>query len=102
MKQVLNEQYDYGVIKQGLPTSGESGSLSDRFKGDNADAIGKVHAKTGWIKNGYTLAGYIDAKDGTRLTFAVYALGNVTDKAKTAIDNLVTGFYRCGDTLSND
>lgn len=102
MKQVLNEQADFNVIKQGLPISGESGSLSSRFKGENSDAIGHVYAKTGWIKHGYTLAGYIEAKDGTRLTFAVYALGNVTDKAKDAIDNLVTGFYRCGDTLSND
>lgn len=102
MQQVLNEKFDFNVIKQGLPVSGESGSLSSRFTGDNKDAVGHVFAKTGWIKRGYSLAGYIEAKDGTRLTFAVYALGNVTDKAKDAIDNLVTGFYRCGDTLSND
>ena len=93
----------FSVIKQGLPVSGETGSLSSRFKGDNVDAAGHVHAKTGWIKHGYTLAGYIDAKDGSTLLFAVYALGpNVEDKAKDAIDALVTGFYRCGASLGND
>ncbi|MFM6971105.1 MAG: D-alanyl-D-alanine carboxypeptidase/D-alanyl-D-alanine-endopeptidase, partial [Rhodoluna sp.] len=89
-------------IRNGLPVSGESGSLASRFKGDNADAIGHIFAKTGWIKHGYTLAGIINAKDGTTLTFAIYALGNVTDAAKTAIDNLATTFYRCGNQLSNE
>ncbi len=100
---IVNDGFnDFEIIAQALPVSGESGSLADRFKGDNADAVGKVRAKTGWIKTGYTLAGIIDAKDGTKLLFAVYALGNVKDDAKVAIDNLVTGFYRCGDTLSNE
>lgn len=89
------------LITQGLPVSAESGGLASRFKGDNIDAAGKILAKTGWIKKGYTLAGIINAKDGTTLTFAVYALGNVKADTKDAIDNLVTGFYRCGDTLSN-
>ena len=88
-------------IRQGLPVSGESGSLTDRFKGDNIDAAGHIFAKTGWIKKGYTLAGIINAKDASVLTFAVYALGDVKDDAKLAIDNLVTGFYRCGNQLSN-
>jgi D-alanyl-D-alanine carboxypeptidase/D-alanyl-D-alanine-endopeptidase (penicillin-binding protein 4) len=100
---IVNDGFnDFEIIAHALPVSGESGSLADRFKGDNADAVGKVRAKTGWIKTGYTLAGIIDAKDGTKLLFAVYALGNVKDDAKVAIDNLVTGFYRCGDTLSNE
>lgn len=89
-------------IRNGLPVAGESGSLASRFKGDNADAIGHIFAKTGWIKRGYTLAGVINAKDGTILTFAIYALGNVSDSTKTAIDNLATGFYRCGNELSNE
>lgn len=89
------------LIRQGLPVSAESGSLADRFKGDNIDAAGHIFAKTGWIKKGYTLAGIISAKDSTTLTFAVYALGDVKADAKEAIDNLVTGFYRCGDQLSN-
>lgn len=100
-KVLMAGQHDFNWVMQGLPVAGESGSLADRFKGDYVDADGKIAAKTGWIKHGYTLAGVITAKDGTKLTFAIYALGNVTDKAKLAIDALATGFYRCGDQLSN-
>ena len=88
-------------VRQGLPVAAESGGLAERFKGDNIDAAGHVFAKTGWIKKGYTLAGLINAKDSSTLAFAVYALGSVKPDAKIAIDNLVTGFYRCGDQLSN-
>lgn len=90
------------LVLQGMPIAHETGSLADRFGGDNLDAAGKVIAKTGWIKRGYTLAGIINSTDGTKLTFAVYALGNVSADAKQAIDNLVTAAYRCGNTLSNN
>jgi D-alanyl-D-alanine carboxypeptidase/D-alanyl-D-alanine-endopeptidase (penicillin-binding protein 4) len=101
-KLILGGQGNYNVVLQGLPISGESGSLATRFKGENVDASGHIIAKTGWIKHGYTLAGIINAADGTHLVFAVYALGNVKDDAKQAIDDLVTAMYRCGNTLSND
>ncbi|MDE2591936.1 MAG: D-alanyl-D-alanine carboxypeptidase/D-alanyl-D-alanine-endopeptidase [Actinomycetales bacterium] len=100
-KVIMTGAHDFTWIMQGLPVAGESGSLADRFKGDFVDANGKIAAKTGWIKHGYTLAGIITAKDGTKLTFAIYALGNVSDSAKKAIDALATGFYRCGNQLSN-
>ncbi|SDT26210.1 D-alanyl-D-alanine carboxypeptidase/D-alanyl-D-alanine-endopeptidase [Microterricola viridarii] len=92
-----------GVIFDGLPVAGQSGSLSysDRFGGDSAIADGSVFAKTGWIDTGYTLSGVIHAADGTPLTFAIYALDDVGDSAKTAIDALTAGFYSCGNTLSN-
>ena len=85
-----------------MPIAHESGSLATRFGGDNLDAAGHIIAKTGWIKRGYTLAGIINAKDSTQLTFAIYALGNVKDDAKDAIDNLATAIYRCGNQLSNN
>ncbi|MBC7441434.1 MAG: D-alanyl-D-alanine carboxypeptidase [Ramlibacter sp.] len=94
-----------GVIFDGLPVAGgPSGSLSygDRFTGDNAVADGAVFAKTGWIDTGYTLAGIIRAADATPLTFAVYALGDVSDNAKQALDTITAGFFRCGDSLSNN
>lgn len=93
-----------GVIFDGLPVSGTTGSLSysDRFTGENEAAAGAVFAKTGWIETGYTLSGIIHAGDGTPLTFAVYALGDVSDNAKQAIDTITTGFFRCGDNLSNN
>lgn len=92
-----------GIIRDGLPVAGVSGSLSysDRFQGDNAVADGSVAAKTGWIDTGYTLSGIIDADDGSTLTFAIYALGDVYDSTKEAIDTLTTGYYLCGDNLSN-
>jgi D-alanyl-D-alanine carboxypeptidase/D-alanyl-D-alanine-endopeptidase (penicillin-binding protein 4) len=92
-----------GVLMDGLPISGQRGSLSysDRFQGDNAAAAGAVTAKTGWIHTGYTLSGVIRAQDGSTLTFAIYALGDVTEEAKQAIDTLTTAFYRCGDNLAN-
>ncbi|TAM69238.1 MAG: D-alanyl-D-alanine carboxypeptidase [Microbacteriaceae bacterium] len=105
MVKIMNRQDGLGVIYDSLPVSGKSGTLGPgygRFTGDSAVARGVVNAKTGWINNGYTLAGVVHAQDGTPLTFAVYALGNVRDSAKTAIDALVTGFFRCGNNLSNN
>lgn len=101
---IQKRQGGLGVIADGLPVAGRTGSLSysDRFAGDNAAADGAVFAKTGWIDTGYTLAGIIQAADGTPLTFAVYALGDVRDNAKQAIDTITTGFFRCGDNLSNN
>lgn len=101
---VLNRQNGLGVVYDGLPVSGQSGTLGpgyNRFTGANSVARGAVHAKTGWINNGYTLSGIVTGADGTPLTFAVFALGPVSDNAKQAIDTLVTGFYKCGDNLMN-
>ena len=94
-----------GVLFDGLPIAGgPRGSLSysDRFSGENSAADGAVFAKTGWIDTGYTLAGVIRAADGTPLTFAIYAIGNVSSNAKIAIDTLTTGFFHCGDNLTNN
>ncbi|PPF50667.1 MULTISPECIES: D-alanyl-D-alanine carboxypeptidase/D-alanyl-D-alanine-endopeptidase [unclassified Rathayibacter] len=103
LRKVQAREGQLGILLDGLPVSGRTGSLSysDRFAGDNAAADGAVRAKTGWIDTGYTLAGVVTAADGTELTFAVYALGDVSDSAKTAIDTLVTGVYRCGSSLSD-
>jgi D-alanyl-D-alanine carboxypeptidase/D-alanyl-D-alanine-endopeptidase (penicillin-binding protein 4) len=101
---VLNRQNGLGVVYDGLPVSGKSGTLGpgyNRFTGANSVARGAVYAKTGWIDHGYTLSGIVNAADGTPLTFAVFALGDVSDNAKQAIDTLVTGFYKCGDNLTN-
>ena len=60
-------------------------------------------AKTGWIDTAYTLSGMISSADGTRLTFAFYAVGDgIRDNAKAALDLLTAGAFRCGDNLSNN
>ncbi|THG31110.1 D-alanyl-D-alanine carboxypeptidase/D-alanyl-D-alanine-endopeptidase [Naasia lichenicola] len=101
--QIENRAGNLGWLYDGLPISGEAGSLSysDRFAGSSSRADGAVHAKTGWIDDGYTLAGTIDAADGTVLTFAIYALGDVGDDAKQAIDALAAAFWDCGANLSD-
>lgn len=103
LRKINAREANLGVVYDGLPVSGETGSLSysDRFAGDNADADGAINAKTGWIDTGYTLAGIVHAEDGSVLTFAIYALGAVDDSAKVAIDTLATGFYRCGAQLAD-
>lgn len=95
---------DFEVIRAGLPVSGNKGSLASRFSiGNQKVAKGQVAAKTGWIRTGYTLAGFLTAKDGTELVFTVYNLNSsVNLKNRAALDELVFGFYRCGSQLVNN
>jgi len=97
---IHNREGNLGIIADGLPVAGQSGTLAGRFGG--SPAAGNVVAKTGWIDTGYTLSGMIDAADGTALTFAFFALDDVGDSAKTAIDALTTGVYECGNGLSSN
>jgi D-alanyl-D-alanine carboxypeptidase/D-alanyl-D-alanine-endopeptidase (penicillin-binding protein 4) len=103
MVKVLHRSDGLGPVLSGLPIAGRTGSLAyaDRFSGAASRADGKVRAKTGWIDTGYTLAGIIRAKDGTPLTFAFYALGNVRSSAKQALDALTADVWSCGNRLSN-
>nr|WP_246335632.1 D-alanyl-D-alanine carboxypeptidase [Microcella alkalica] len=91
---------DLPVLAAGLPVAGRSGSLANRFVGDAAVARGSVSAKTGWITTAYSLSGIITAADGTTLTFAFSAIGNVEGSARAALDLLAAGAYRCGDNLT--
>lgn len=96
--QKVDQNYgNFKVILDGLPVSGTPGSLSARF----SSAVGKVVAKTGWIRTGYTLAGFLLPEDGSKLIFTVYNLGNVNLKNQEAMDQLVMGFYGCGASLVN-
>ena len=94
---------DYEALEAGLPVSGQSGSLKTRFAtGSKVETKGKVIAKTGYILTGYTLAGFLTAKDGTELIFTIY---NLADRAnrnhRLAMDNLVYRFYQCGAGLTS-
>ena len=89
---------EFEIIKSALPVAGETGSLSGRFVG----LEGKVLAKTGWIRTGYTLAGFAQADDGSELIFTVYNLGDsVTIENREAMDLLVAGFQSCGLALTD-
>ncbi len=97
---ILTPENKLDSIYAALPISGKTGTLSSRFQGDSAVAAGAVRAKTGWIIGGYTLAGTVDAADGTQLVFSIVARGEVDDSAKAAIDLLVAGIYTCGNNLA--
>jgi D-alanyl-D-alanine carboxypeptidase/D-alanyl-D-alanine-endopeptidase (penicillin-binding protein 4) len=102
MRRVADGVDNLDIVRDALPVAGKSGTLASRFSGDNAAARGHVTAKTGWIDTAYTLSGFVDTVDGTRLTFAFYAVGGgIKDNAKDAIDTLVTGVYNCGDNLAS-
>jgi len=103
LMRLVNAEYgEFGLIKRGLPVAGKSATLGGRFKGAIADAAGSILAKNGYIIGVHTLSGIIYASDGTTLTFTIYALGNVGSDVRLAIDTLATGFYRCGNNLSNE
>lgn len=100
MVQVAAGAKGLGTLANALPVSGQSGTLASRFTGANAVARGKVHAKTGWIDSANTLGGYIDAADGSRLTFAFYAIGSPRSAALPALDQVTAATYSCGSKLT--
>jgi D-alanyl-D-alanine carboxypeptidase/D-alanyl-D-alanine-endopeptidase (penicillin-binding protein 4) len=63
-----------------------------------------VKGKSGYIPGLYSLAGIIDAKDGSRLAYALFARsadGNrVGYAARPALDTVATRFYQCGGGLT--
>jgi len=97
--QLVDKSYpNFKVILDGMPVAGTPGSLGYRFE----SAAGKVVAKTGWIRTGYTLAGLLYPEDGSKIIFTVYNLGNsVNTRNQEAMDALVLGFYGCGLSLAN-
>ena len=101
MELVVEGYPNFEIILNSLPVAGESGSLENRFDDELSDAAGKVLAKTGWIRTGYSLAGTMTAKDGTDLVFAVYNLGDVSTANREALDEFVYGIYDCGADLGN-
>ena len=61
-------------IYEGLPVGGLTGTLKNRFTDTAPNAVGHVHAKTGWINHSVTMAGFVD--DGkTEYIFAILADG---------------------------
>jgi D-alanyl-D-alanine carboxypeptidase/D-alanyl-D-alanine-endopeptidase (penicillin-binding protein 4) len=71
----MKEQPDFIPFFQSLPILGVDGSLADF--GSNSPARGKVFAKTGtYLAAGkigaQVLAGYIDARSGRKLAYALY------------------------------
>jgi D-alanyl-D-alanine carboxypeptidase/D-alanyl-D-alanine-endopeptidase (penicillin-binding protein 4) len=87
-----------------LPTPSSYGTLSGRFKGDNAVVRNSVSAKSGYIPGLSSLAGLVTAKDRSRLAFAFFARTQgelkIGYSTRTAIDSLVARTYNCGAKLT--
>lgn len=86
-----------------LPVAGGPGSLVGRFTGKNAVARKYVKGKTGFIPGLYSLAGIIDAQDGSRLAYSMFARTadgkSVGWSTRSALDTLATRFFICGAGL---
>ena len=106
MVKVAKAENGLGVLTEWMPIAGETGTLRYRFQGKSAIARGNVIAKTGYIPGLYGLSGIVNASDGSRLAFAVFARADsenglsVTYTAQGTIDRVVTRFYSCGASLT--
>jgi D-alanyl-D-alanine carboxypeptidase/D-alanyl-D-alanine-endopeptidase (penicillin-binding protein 4) len=104
MVKVANNQSGLGSLETYLPVAGKTGTLAGRFNGPNAMAHKFVKGKSGYIPGLYSLAGIIDAKDGSRLAYALFARSGdgktVGYAARPALDTAATRFYQCGGGLT--
>lgn len=83
-----------------LPVAGGPGSLVGRFTGANAVARNYVKGKTGFIPGLYSLAGIINAKDGSRIAYSMFARTadgkSVNWSTRGLLDTAATRFFICG------
>ena len=83
----------FQAIVDGLPTSGETGTLKDRFVNDAPNAVALVHAKTGWINTTISLAGFVTV-GANQYVFAIVAnhihnLESARQAARVTIDQML-------------
>ncbi len=57
------------ILRDSLPVSGRSGTLASRFQ--NTDLVGRVRAKTGWIRGASALSGLVEMPGGEPHWFAI-------------------------------
>jgi D-alanyl-D-alanine carboxypeptidase/D-alanyl-D-alanine-endopeptidase (penicillin-binding protein 4) len=87
-------------LYNGMPVSGKTGTLQKRFINTAPEAIGQVKAKTGWVNNSVTLAGF--AYHGEReYVFAILADGirptlQSRNAARKAMDKLLGALVKGG------
>lgn len=84
-------------IASGLAVAGFSGTLSDRFTGQQAPAAGYVRAKTGTLTGVTSLAGLVPDTEGRLLAFALLANDiDSIDRARALGDEFAAGLAACG------
>ena len=89
----IKDNPEFSPIVNSLPTAGETGTLKKRFITDAPNAIGLVHAKTGWINGTVSLAGYVTVGD-EKYPFTIIAShlkpsAESRTKAKVAMDRML-------------
>ena len=57
------------LLRACLPVAGQSGTLAERFTG--TDLVGRVRAKTGWIRGASALSGMLERADGSVRYFSI-------------------------------
>ncbi len=57
------------VLRDALPIAGRTGTLEGRF--EHTDLVGRVHAKTGWIRGASALSGLVERRDGSVRWFSI-------------------------------
>jgi D-alanyl-D-alanine carboxypeptidase/D-alanyl-D-alanine-endopeptidase (penicillin-binding protein 4) len=80
----------------GMPISGLTGTLAERFSGANHDAAGRARAKTGTLTGANALAGSVVDDDGRLLVFVGMVAGAGTNDARAALDRFVATVAACG------
>ena len=80
------------LLHASLPLAGESGTLRRRMEGTTAQT--NLHAKTGTTNDVVALSGYVTARNGELLAFALLYNGRDRWRAREAIDAI-------GITLAN-
>ena len=104
MVQVATSDSKLSPMLAYLPVAGQSGTLAGRFNGKNAVAAGNVRAKSGYIPGLYSLAGTVNARDGSKLAFAAFARSadgkRVGYLARPALDAFAARLYQCGVSLT--
>ena len=85
-------------FEDSLPVAGVDGSLTERFRGTPAQ--GRVHAKTGSLKNVNALSGYATTPRGQRLAFSILVNNhNLASKvALQTIDQIANAIVQDGAT----
>ena len=93
-----SEQPDLRAVLTGLPVAAFTGSLSDRFEGDDDPGRGLVRAKTGTLSGVSGLAGTVTDRTGSPMVFALMAdrvaLIDTLD-ARDALDGIAGALAGC-------
>jgi D-alanyl-D-alanine carboxypeptidase/D-alanyl-D-alanine-endopeptidase (penicillin-binding protein 4) len=107
LRESVNPNSSIADLPSLLPSPTTYGTLTARFKGKNSVVRDYVVAKSGFIPGVSSLAGLLQARDGSTLSFAFFARTDVKQGfkigyfTKDAIDTLVAKAYLCGTDLTN-